>query len=224
METLPENMQYHLLTFADPADLTRIMCTSKNLKSAAEEPALWREHAAKLMDLNCRPASIKSSVKKLHHRTVKLAIVTQSNLAEIDFELLPVGDYFHPQSTQHLNFVDDTLKKFVKWAREFDDRSVSLNVVDFVNEILAFQNVLIASCCSLSRYFCNDDNESYWEDIARDYGISTRPSSEWSAEIPAWEAAIESNVQQQRRRIPEILTGMRTLIESWVDIFMASRC
>ena len=113
--------------------------------------------------------------------------------------------------------------KLYYWAyRCYEDRSILPNVEDFLDEIADARDGLTVAFASL-HFLLRAEDEGI-QNLATKHGILTKPSSEWVQNVPEWSAEIESNIQRQKIRIPKIVVGQRTLIQSWLDVFMASRC
>ena len=50
MNTLPDGVQYHLLTFLSVVEITNMSATCRDFKCAAEEPFLWKEKMEIIID------------------------------------------------------------------------------------------------------------------------------------------------------------------------------
>ena len=197
METLPENMHYHILTFADPADLTRVICTSKNLKSAVEEPALWRTLADQMLSSIDLEGSVRADIQKLDHRTVKLTVVTIANFCSND-----LGLYQQCLDEAHNDFCGETCDKLHNWARQcYEDGSVLQNVEDFLEEVDESCHGLEAGLLSLN--FLLPFESDFLQTLANKHSILSKPSSEWVQDLSTWSAEIESNIKRQKKQNSE---------------------
>ena len=216
MKDLPREVKYEILGFLMTIDLTNVMVTSKGLKSAAEEPLVWRE---------------KWSSDDWHFATGLSQVAKSSILQNFPSYVLKLHLVFDANSRsmeKSRSFRLNKISKAYGSLMDVLDEQPLLPNTKFIDDVEEFHKLLLqlegeyyGILMSIGKFLVRstDDDEHFitlTEQAAEPEKV--QHLSEWLKDVPTWAAAVERNIHRQKPNIVRILCEFAKVSEKYFDI------